>query len=411
MADRIIETVIEYETQPPCKTAAEMENVCCEETPALQCCEKTDGGTWSGYSASELMDMYYPNMSEVEKLYFRMEVQPRKNPCGYKYTEYDVSSGNCCDEATDIEWDEDESVDFIADESHGRVTVTGGLSPYKWTSHSAGAFFDSARSRKTVYTSSPSVQVHLSDEACGTIQITVTDGCTSLDREIRTEDGHWETIGSGSFKTGSNTEIYPLDRYRVDGEYIGNDGSGNHEVELITGSSKVLENQQTTYHTLWPNYFGAGAKMHSTADFVEQCDTYWSDNCPDCETVEAGCIARLEGGIGEGVSVAGSLCLFGTNERQALCDCYKHWFDYGTSKTGTCLGSVVEEVSGSNFVCVDDMAENISAYLVSDVQGHYFNCCWYSGGSYIGTTKSQGFTSWVMRTIQHNGFTVYRWVC
>lgn len=98
----------------------------------------------------------------------------------------------------DPEWDTENSVEVLADNSNGLVFVTGGKGPYTWEIEIGAvgfSFFDDA---VIVRTSDPQVRVYTSD-ACGACTIICTDDCgETTSGSVRAADGRWVTIDDRS---------------------------------------------------------------------------------------------------------------------------------------------------------------------------------------------------------------------
>ncbi len=195
--ERIIETIVEYRVQDPCKTAEEMEDICCEEWTPLTCCKQlgiirnglVDVDWWYGYSATELLDMYHPDMTEVEKLYFRLDIIPRQNPCGYGITEWDVSPGRCCEEVEDVIVDEESSSEILPAGGSAIVYADGGKQLYTWTTSSGETFFENG-TRKEI-NSMGYVVVYATEDFCGSTNVIVDDGCSRDGAFLRSDIGSW----------------------------------------------------------------------------------------------------------------------------------------------------------------------------------------------------------------------------
>lgn len=241
MGKRVIETVVEYENQPPCKTAAEMEDICCEEAPALQCCEKLTG-TWTGKTSAELLEEHYPNLDNLGRdskgRKIVIELQPRKNPCGEKVIEYDVSTGNCCDEVlTDVVFDEDATPDLLP--SGGSITlyVTGGRSPYTWETTVSTTHFNNGLKR--IVTDSASVTLIAEEEFCGATSVNVTDQCTTDSMLIRSDLGSWVFVSNVCPTSLKGVDYNGGETHFVSG------GLGNDTAIHTSGQYKLYETLNT----------------------------------------------------------------------------------------------------------------------------------------------------------------------
>jgi len=109
--------------------------------------------------------------------------------CGAIYTEQIVRPKNCCEDATPIVWDADNSVSVLTDYTSGVVFVTGGVSPYYWKIRGVGMTFDNYSLRDAV-TDVPFIRVYAGD-ACGFCPIEVTDNCSVANGGVKSTNGQW----------------------------------------------------------------------------------------------------------------------------------------------------------------------------------------------------------------------------
>jgi len=189
---RILETVTHYQTKLPCKTAGQMEGLCCEPTAALLCCEETEK-QWAGYTEAEILEHLGISLDEQGRdgqgRYVNIELEPRTKPCGERVTSYDLSGYACCDGVEPIVWDEDNSVRVIPDMSHGVVVFTGGRLPFNVSVRGSGFYLDTNNTRDAVI-NGRNIAIYTST-ACGTARITISDGCSTAVAFVRSTNGHW----------------------------------------------------------------------------------------------------------------------------------------------------------------------------------------------------------------------------
>lgn len=192
MAIRIVEEVIEYSDPPPCKTAAQMEEICCTATAPLPCCEDVDK-EWPGYSDEDIWDhlglMLDDQGRDSQGRYVVIERAPRNQPCGEQVTEYDITAKNCCEEVAPLVLDKNLSVEMIADMSSGIIVVTGGRLPFNVSVRGSGFYLDEQNSRDGVVYGR-NIQIFTST-ACGACRIVISDGCSQLECTVRSINGKW----------------------------------------------------------------------------------------------------------------------------------------------------------------------------------------------------------------------------
>ena len=116
--------------------------------------------------------------------------------CGTRYEETVIRPKNCCEDATPIVWDADNSVEILADNSSGMIFVTDGVAPYYWSIRGQGFTFDGYNMRDAV-TDVPYIRVYAGPLACGYAPIEVTDGCSVVNDGVRSTAGEWIQIRFG----------------------------------------------------------------------------------------------------------------------------------------------------------------------------------------------------------------------
>ena len=109
--------------------------------------------------------------------------------CGTRYEETVIRPKNCCEDATPIIWDYDNSVSVLTDYTSGLVFVTGGVSPYHWKIRGVGMTFDNY-SLRDADTDEPWIRIYAGD-ACGYCPVEVTDGCSVANVGIKSTNGQW----------------------------------------------------------------------------------------------------------------------------------------------------------------------------------------------------------------------------
>ena len=166
---------------------------CCGSPPGpLPECKKTyrqkqGGATLTPEEIKEYRNRFYPKAINV------IYVAPEDGDCGDIITEWRITARDCCDEVSDLLWDEEYNGEVIADNSSMVVRVSGGTLPITWSVAGDGFYLDSARTLKKVIRESRNAVIY-TDEACGSCKIIVSDGCSRVDEHIRSTNGQWEPI-------------------------------------------------------------------------------------------------------------------------------------------------------------------------------------------------------------------------
>ncbi|KKR35962.1 MAG: hypothetical protein UT69_C0038G0004 [Candidatus Yanofskybacteria bacterium GW2011_GWE1_40_10] len=115
--------------------------------------------------------------------------------CGTRYEETVIRPQNCCEDATPIVWDSDNSVEVLADNTSGIVAVTGGVPPYHWSVRGQGFALNAQGNLRDGFTDTPYVRIYATHLACGFASIEVTDGCSVVNGGVRSTNGEWVQIG------------------------------------------------------------------------------------------------------------------------------------------------------------------------------------------------------------------------
>lgn len=166
-----------------------------------------------------------------------ISVGPGPLGCGKIFRRQQVNPRNCCDEAPPIVVPDLDRV--VGDNSQITLSVQGGKDGlWHWSVRHIGAYLDRNRTTQDAVTSGPSVTMYTTD-VCGTIHVSVTDGCTVGDVAVRAETGQWVMIG--------------------DWRYVGDFGTA--PPSCIGGAGEVLSNS-TDYQTVL--FINGGYKYQET---------------------------------------------------------------------------------------------------------------------------------------------------
>jgi hypothetical protein len=218
---RVVETKTHYQPKPPCRTAKQMTTLCCEDTAALQCCEKVE--PWDGYTREEVLDRLGikldANGRDQRGRYVNIIRKERSRPCGEKRTAYDLSPKRCCEDVPALKWRDDVTPDVLPagssiiiawEGSDGRETIVK-------TSSNATWFSDG---RKTAIGYGNSIELFAGETFCGATSVTVSDGCSEATVVVRSDQGQWVLLGSTCGLTGATpTQISGLSYEAILGKY------------------------------------------------------------------------------------------------------------------------------------------------------------------------------------------------
>lgn len=200
---RIIETETRYTTEPPCRTAEEMAEICCEEAPALPCCEKTEGD-WGGFTEEEVLAklgiVLDAQGRDEQGRYVEIRFEPRDRPCGEMVTKYDLRKNNCCGEIPPLAWNHEATPDVLPHGGEIWLYATGGVAPYSFSVTNHALFFDDGR--RSWVSNVPYARLHAGETFCGSAVVMISDGCSSAQLEVRSDLGGWVSLGPQCVLTG-----------------------------------------------------------------------------------------------------------------------------------------------------------------------------------------------------------------
>lgn len=287
------------------------EDKCC--TPpyfVLPKCKKTygiySGGAGVNKDEAESLQKTYGSSLRF------IPVGPKGGPCGEAVTEQAVHAKNCCDGAPQLYADNERTQDIMSPNSAAVVYVLGGLGTLpedtgcvrrvlptrKWAVSGADVWLDYNHSRKSGENNSNCVRIYSGPDACGSVHVHVTDGCSGTSVTLRVTVGGWRLIGEEVYdgKTKATLEC-PISG-------VGTEIADNL-YELIEGRYRVIEKVGCaylngawpmqfppyieTYCGVWayykalnmpyPNWPGCVTPLSTAAC---SCDGYSADRCDEC---------------------------------------------------------------------------------------------------------------------------------
>lgn len=165
------------------------EDLCCEEPnrslPTCLTTKKTFPGGHGIYGGPEKYLSLYGKNTRI------IPVGPAQGPCGEHTARVEVRPKICCDEviSTPLRLVRESTVDVLADNSSGIVTVADGLDRIEWRVYGGDIWLDPGHT-VTKKTMGRVAQIY-SGDICGTVMVTATDGCTTVTHYIRAENGYW----------------------------------------------------------------------------------------------------------------------------------------------------------------------------------------------------------------------------
>lgn len=200
---RIIETETRYEEHRDCRTAEQMTALCCEDAPALPCCEEIEP-EWNGYSEDDVLKSLGITLDAAGRdgsgRLVEIQFELREKPCGEMVTKYDLSGGNCCDEIEPIVWDHEATPEVLPAGESIMVYMQGGLPPYRFrvTNH-ALSWPDG---RREWISAAPYAMLTAAETFCGGAVVYVDDSCGQVIGHVRSDLGSWQYIGNDCMLAG-----------------------------------------------------------------------------------------------------------------------------------------------------------------------------------------------------------------
>lgn len=196
MADKVT-TEIQYVNPDPWVTDEVMKDTCCETVSPPPCQVKTE--PWTGYTVSEISDMLGIDIDDNGLDENGIPVQivlinPSGGPCGEMETTYELQQKSCCDEVSDILWDDAISSEVIGPSSSGIVAVSGGRQLRTWKVVGVGITFD--HGIKELSTTDQYVTLITDESFCGSATVTVADGCSEAVGHVRSTSGQWVLVST-----------------------------------------------------------------------------------------------------------------------------------------------------------------------------------------------------------------------
>lgn len=153
-------------------------------------------------------------------------ISPEDNNCGTIKTVIMDTARSCCDFVTPIVWDNEFSVEILADNSQGVIRVSGGRLPFTVSVRGSGFYLDRSRTMRDAIVHSGDFLIY-TGQACGYCVVTVSDGCSTVVGGIRSTNGKWEAISNpGTCLEGSYDTI-------IDGSVF--------TTAIISGQYKMVE--------------------------------------------------------------------------------------------------------------------------------------------------------------------------
>ena len=220
------------------------EENCCEPPPrdkALPTCQHRTRTWFGGADIIKGRDHYYNNAFHDEQVILIPVYPPSSIPgkswiCGTIETIYEVESKNCCDDEfyENLYYEWDESSDVVPRTGKGVAKWGGGEAPY--TVLCRGAGFLLSNGYTSIVTNGNSVDIFTDGEgACGPCTISISDGCSTVSGNMKSDDGQWVVTSTGCTSSGAPPDYTDWTRSDSTGTTLGYQGLGNikRQVQVI----------------------------------------------------------------------------------------------------------------------------------------------------------------------------------
>jgi len=191
---RIVETITKYVVNPtPWITHEEIAELCCESQSMPECEEKTEA--WGGFNTQEMLEKLGLDLDgqgrdgDGNYVDIRLIVPP-SGVCGEKITKVERNALNCCDGVEPLEW-LNTSVSVMSPGSNGYVFIDGGKRPLTVSIRGDGFYLDQDFDIRDAEIEGSSFLVYTTPTACGSAEVSITDGCTNTGNQIRCTVGQW----------------------------------------------------------------------------------------------------------------------------------------------------------------------------------------------------------------------------
>lgn len=160
-------------------------------------------------------------------------VSPVDGQCGEHTVKQVVASNNCCVGVPAITWDDENSVEVMADNTQAVVAVTPGKGPYKWSVRGQGFTFTGGL--RDIITDSNAAYI-ITENACGVAAIAVSDMCSSTSGAVKSTDGQWVLDPDGGGCVGGDMSSYSCGVNCTAYTWINKDRKQTQTVNLNDGS-------------------------------------------------------------------------------------------------------------------------------------------------------------------------------
>ena len=116
---------------------------------------------------------------------------PPGGACGEHIIEQRIMGTNCCDGVEPLAWDEERSAEVAPINGVVDVYVTGGgRFPFTWRISGEGFWLDPGHTKKRITTYTGALRIY-TQASCGSADVWVEDGCSSVKGTIRSTSGRW----------------------------------------------------------------------------------------------------------------------------------------------------------------------------------------------------------------------------
>lgn len=175
------------ETTEDIASPAFYRETCCEDHYfSLPRCSLTTsifkGGKGIEHGSAFWVSLYGPTTKIVA-------VPPKDGICGKVKIQQNKIARNCCDEVDNIVINELTSVEVLSPNSKGIIEFTGGRTPYTVSVRGFGFWLNRSYTLRDSIINYSAIYIYTDADACGVAYITISDGCSIVDWQIKSTEG------------------------------------------------------------------------------------------------------------------------------------------------------------------------------------------------------------------------------
>jgi hypothetical protein len=174
-------------------TAAEYEDTCCKSPKSAGClpCKEVIS-SYNGGAPVLPSEQYWIDRYAPAQVIFNRVGREDGLPCGTRTDKFVPAPGTCCGDVLDLSIDDSSSAETVAPSSSCIVYWEEGRNLVEITVSGQGFWLNPGFTIKSgVVQGDKNVTIYTSGDNCGTGTVTVDDGCSEVEWDIRSTAGQW----------------------------------------------------------------------------------------------------------------------------------------------------------------------------------------------------------------------------